>query len=85
MNKKSLMLLAVLGFVLFNSLLATAVLAQSDLEAVTQVQIYNRAIHVMAMLLVGFGFLMVFVRLRTVGPDFHLHDGCHRHPRLLSA
>ncbi len=30
--------------------------------AVEQVQQYNRAIHVMAMLLVGFGFLMVFVR-----------------------
>jgi len=62
MNKKSLMLLAMLGFVLFNGLAATSALAQSDLEAVTQVQIYNRAIHVMAMLLLGFGFLMVFVR-----------------------
>ncbi len=33
-----------------------------DLAAVTAVQEYNRAIHVMAMLLLGFGFLMVFVR-----------------------
>ena len=32
------------------------------LNAVVEVQKYNRSIHVMAMLLVGFGFLMVFVR-----------------------
>lgn len=34
----------------------------SQLEEVIQVQKYFRAIHVMAMLLVGFGFLMVFVK-----------------------
>lgn len=34
----------------------------SGLDAVTDVQKYNRAIHVMGMLLVGFGFLMVFVK-----------------------
>jgi ammonium transporter Rh len=34
----------------------------SELEAVVDVQKYNRAIHIMAMLIVGFGFLMVFVR-----------------------
>jgi ammonium transporter Rh len=32
------------------------------MESVTDVQKYNRGIHVMAMLLVGFGFLMVFVK-----------------------
>jgi ammonium transporter Rh len=32
------------------------------MEALAEVQKYERAIHVMAMLLVGFGFLMVFVR-----------------------
>ena len=32
------------------------------LDALTDVQKYNRAIHIMAMLLVGFGFLMVFVK-----------------------
>jgi ammonium transporter Rh len=32
------------------------------LESVLDVQKYNRAIHIMAMLLAGFGFLMVFVR-----------------------
>jgi len=31
-------------------------------SAVSDDQRYNRAIHIMAMLLVGFGFLMVFVR-----------------------
>lgn len=31
-------------------------------ESILEVQKYNRAIHIMAMLLVGFGFLMVFVK-----------------------
>lgn len=34
----------------------------SNLGELTDVQKYNRAIHIMAMLLVGFGFLMVFVK-----------------------
>lgn len=34
----------------------------NDLTAVIEVQKYYRAIHIMAMLLVGFGFLMVFVK-----------------------
>ncbi len=34
----------------------------SDIHDVINVQKYNRSIHIMAMLLVGFGFLMVFVR-----------------------
>ncbi|MCK5782965.1 MAG: hypothetical protein KAH06_00840 [Desulfobacterales bacterium] len=34
----------------------------SELEQVVDVQKYNRAIHIMAMLLAGFGFLMVFVK-----------------------
>ncbi len=40
------------------------VVVQSDtsLASVVDVQKYNRAIHIMAMLLLGFGFLMVFVR-----------------------
>ncbi len=33
-----------------------------ELESVVDVQKYNRAIHIMAMLVAGFGFLMVFVR-----------------------
>jgi len=34
----------------------------ASLTELTDVQKYNRAIHIMAMLLVGFGFLMVFVK-----------------------
>ena len=34
----------------------------TELEQVVDVQKYNRAIHIMAMLLAGFGFLMVFVK-----------------------
>ena len=34
----------------------------NDLTSVLHVQQYDRAIHIMAMLLIGFGFLMVFVR-----------------------
>lgn len=33
-----------------------------DIHSVVEVQKYNRSIHIMAMLLAGFGFLMVFVR-----------------------
>jgi ammonium transporter Rh len=33
-----------------------------ELEHIVEVQKYNRAIHIMAMLLAGFGFLMVFVK-----------------------
>lgn len=47
-------------------LLTTAFANHGGKEAVTDqlasVQVYERAIHVLAMLLVGFGFLMVFVR-----------------------
>lgn len=33
-----------------------------DISSILQVQQYDRAIHIMAMLLIGFGFLMVFVK-----------------------
>lgn len=36
--------------------------ASASMADVVDVQRYNRSIHVMAMLLVGFGFLMVFVK-----------------------
>ena len=32
------------------------------IDSIVEVQKYNRAIHVMAMLIAGFGFLMVFIR-----------------------
>jgi len=62
MNKRSMLLVAILGLVLLNGVSSTTAFAQSDLDSVIEVQIYNRAIHIMAMLLLGFGFLMVFVR-----------------------
>ena len=42
--------------------LLVSVANATDLADVVNVQKYNRAIHIMAMLLVGFGFLMVFVK-----------------------
>lgn len=33
-----------------------------QIASILEVQQYNRAIHIMAMLLIGFGFLMVFVK-----------------------
>ncbi|RKZ13332.1 ammonium transporter [bacterium] len=62
MNKRSTLVAASLGLFLLGSLLPTIAFAHGDLDAVIDVQIYNRAIHIMAMLLIGFGFLMVFVR-----------------------
>jgi len=35
---------------------------QTEIASILEVQQYNRAIHIMAMLLIGFGFLMVFVK-----------------------
>ena len=62
MSQRSMILVAMLGFILLTGLFSTSALAQSDLDSVIEVQMYNRAIHIMAMLLIGFGFLMVFVR-----------------------
>lgn len=42
--------------------LSNVCLAEDSLDSVLDVQKYNRSIHIMAMLLVGFGFLMVFVK-----------------------
>jgi ammonium transporter Rh len=36
--------------------------ASAQIHSILEVQQYNRAIHIMAMLLIGFGFLMVFVK-----------------------
>jgi len=67
MNKRTLLSIVLLVVVLAAT--ASGSFAQTStidpgtsLHAVTTVQEYNRAIHVMAMLLLGFGFLMVFVR-----------------------
>lgn len=54
------LLLLILGLPLLS--VAGETLTSSLPSAVADDQRYNRAIHIMAMLLVGFGFLMVFVR-----------------------
>ena len=58
--------LSALAVVVLFSLSGQAFGAESvtggDLESLVNVQKYSRSIHIMAMLLVGFGFLMVFVK-----------------------
>ena len=46
----------------FDTAAAVANEAGADLASIVDVQKYNRSIHIMAMLVVGFGFLMVFVK-----------------------
>lgn len=53
--------LTVLSFLYANSIFAQETDA-SNISSILQVQQYDRAIHIMAMLLIGFGFLMVFVK-----------------------
>jgi ammonium transporter Rh len=53
-------LLLIMGFPLLT--IAGESLTATLSSAVSDDQRYNRAIHIMAMLLIGFGFLMVFVR-----------------------
>jgi ammonium transporter Rh len=62
--KNYVMKMVALATILFGA--AASVFAQevetSQISSILEVQQYNRAIHIMAMLLVGFGFLMVFVK-----------------------
>ena len=58
---KNVLLLTVMMFVTCDTVVA-AENAGTTLAALSDVQKYERAIHIMAMLLVGFGFLMVFVK-----------------------
>ena len=62
--KKYKYLLVFFALILTNSVFGTENLQTvvKDLEAVMDVQKYNRAIHIMVMLLAGFGFLMVFIK-----------------------
>ena len=59
LSKLSLVALIIAGTYL--NLVAQSV-EQSQISSILEVQQYNRAIHIMAMLLLGFGFLMVFVK-----------------------
>ncbi|MDA3886601.1 MAG: ammonium transporter [Candidatus Delongbacteria bacterium] len=53
----------VLPLIIFATLLFSSnAFGFNNLDDVVEVQQYTRAIHIMAMLLVGFGFLMVFVK-----------------------
>lgn len=58
---RSIFLLAVMLLAGSGTVFA-AEMGDAGLAALTDGQKYNRAIHIMAMLLVGFGFLMVFVK-----------------------
>jgi ammonium transporter Rh len=58
---KSILMLTMLMLVLCGSASAAENMG-TTLAALSDVQKYERAIHIMAMLLVGFGFLMVFVK-----------------------
>ena len=58
---KYLLMLIALMFTAIGTAYA-AEIPGTTLAALSDVQKYNRAIHIMAMLLVGFGFLMVFVK-----------------------
>ena len=49
-------------FSVFAICFGSETVADSKLEEIIQVQKYFRSIHIMAMLMVGFGFLMVFVK-----------------------
>ena len=62
MKKTKLIFTFILGIILFSSIGAFAKEPTENVFAVLEVQQYNRAIHIMAMLLLGFGFLMVFVK-----------------------
>lgn len=63
MNKHIInaLLLSMLLFVVCGTAHASET-SSTTLAALSDVQKYNRSIHIMAMLLVGFGFLMVFVK-----------------------
>jgi ammonium transporter Rh len=56
--------LAALTIILLSSAfnLCAQEIQNSEISSILEVQQYNRAIHIMAMLLIGFGFLMVFVK-----------------------
>jgi len=63
-NKKTFLTILLSVFLLLCSLVK--IFAQqtevNNFSSLIQVQQYDRAIHIMAMLLIGFGFLMVFIR-----------------------
>ena len=62
-NIKSIVRIAPIFLILMLSAVTlSAQSVQESISSIIEVQQYNRAIHIMAMLLLGFGFLMVFVK-----------------------
>ena len=59
---KKFRLVQIIFWTLVMLFISTGIAWSADLDSIVGVQKYDRAIHIMAMLLVGFGFLMVFVR-----------------------
>ncbi len=63
MNRFSkVVIFTILFIAVFSVCIASESAGSSELEDIIQVQKYVRAIHIMAMLMLGFGFLMVFVK-----------------------
>ncbi len=63
MNKKALLLVTMfLGTIFTPACTASAASTTATVEGLRQVQQYNFSINILAMLLVGFGFLMVFIK-----------------------
>lgn len=60
--KPAFILLGTMLILLLTSDVLWCAESSNMLDAVTNVQKYNRSIHIMAMLIAGFGFLMVFVK-----------------------
>lgn len=61
-NFISKLFFATILLVLSNSNIFAQSAESSAIHSILEIQQYERAIHIMAMLLIGFGFLMVFVR-----------------------
>ncbi len=61
-RKTSFFVLVLSLLAIFSSSAFAQEISQSTIDAIINVQKYDRAIHVMVMLLAGFGFLMVFVK-----------------------
>ena len=64
-NMKTTITKSLLSAVLFISTFGISYsqeVQMTNISSILEVQQYNRAIHIMAMLLIGFGFLMVFVK-----------------------
>ncbi len=60
--KPAFILLGAMVILLLTSGVLWCAESSNMLDAVTNVQKYNRSIHILAMLIAGFGFLMVFVK-----------------------